>query len=179
MTAFPPELVELIIYEAWHSEMPSYIRITFMTTCPSINRTWKAVFAPIASQDIYIINPAYIYYLCDVAQHRKSIIYHDLIPRLTRTLTCFIDLDECAMETAVIRVYRYLLFLPNDIGFKTLFPLVTHFSFVLWWTITFAQIPQLYHIPVCVCYHRYLSMEPEYDEYHRGKTRLGSICLFD
>ncbi|KAK0456851.1 hypothetical protein EV421DRAFT_2013889 [Armillaria borealis] len=35
MTTFPPELVEVIVYVAWHSEMPSYVRTTFTTTCPS------------------------------------------------------------------------------------------------------------------------------------------------
>ncbi len=65
-----------------------------MTTCPSINRTWKAAFAPIASRDIYIPNLAYIYYLCDIARDGKSIIYHDFIPRLARTLTCFVDFRQ-------------------------------------------------------------------------------------
>ncbi|PBK77603.1 hypothetical protein ARMSODRAFT_1012747 [Armillaria solidipes] len=159
MTTFPPELVEIIVYEVWHSEMPSYIRTSFMIACPRINRTWKAVYAPIVSQDIYITNLAYIYYLSDIAQFRKSIIYHDFIPRLTRTITCFIDLQKTAMETAVKRVYRILLGLPNVIGFKTLFPLVPHISFVFRWT-GVARKPQLCDIPICVRYHRHLSRIP-------------------
>ncbi|PBL01409.1 hypothetical protein ARMGADRAFT_1160609 [Armillaria gallica] len=161
MTTFPPELVQIIVYEVWHSEMPSYIRTSFMTTCPRINRTWKAVYAPIASQDIYITNLAYIYYLSDIAQFRKSIIYHDFIPRLTRTITCFIDLQRTAMETAVKRVYRTLLYLPNVIGFKTLFPLVPHISFVFRWT-SIARNPQLcdISIPICIRYHWHLSRIP-------------------
>ncbi|KAK0203004.1 hypothetical protein DFS33DRAFT_948241 [Desarmillaria ectypa] len=121
-----------------------------MATCTSINRTWKAIFALIASRDIYTTtNLAYIYYLCDIARHRKSIIYHDFIPRLIRTLTCFVDLHENAMATAVLRVYRYLLYLPNDVGFKTLFPLVSYISFVLWWTVV-ALNPQLCDIPILI-----------------------------
>ncbi len=31
MTTFPPELIEIIVYEVWHSGMLSYIRTSFMT----------------------------------------------------------------------------------------------------------------------------------------------------
>ncbi|PBK59581.1 hypothetical protein ARMSODRAFT_982973 [Armillaria solidipes] len=124
MATFPPELVEIIVDEIWHSEMPSIVRQSFMTTCPRINRTWKAVYAPIASQDIYIPSLAYIYYLCDIAGRQKSIIYHDLIPRLTRTITCFVDLREKGRERVVKEVYILLMRLPNDIGLRALFPQV-------------------------------------------------------
>ncbi|KAK0235001.1 hypothetical protein EDD85DRAFT_967377 [Armillaria nabsnona] len=169
MATLPPELVEIIVSEVWHSDMPSFIRASFMTTCPSINRTWKAAFAPIASRDIYIPNLAYTYYLCDIARDGKSIIYHDFIPRLTRTLTCFVDSDRYAMETAVMKVYRHLLFLPNDVGFITLFPHVPYISFVLCWT----NVTRHCDIPICVRYHRYMSLCPIY-EYPRpgGKTQL-------
>ncbi|PBK93132.1 hypothetical protein ARMGADRAFT_1080288 [Armillaria gallica] len=92
MTALPPELVELIINKAWHSEMPSSTRTTLMTTCPRINRAWKTVYAPIASRKIYITNLAFIHYLAT----RKSIIYH---PRLSRTITCFVDLAKDSEES--------------------------------------------------------------------------------
>ncbi|SJL07705.1 uncharacterized protein ARMOST_11055 [Armillaria ostoyae] len=85
MTTLPPELVEIIVYELWYSEMPSSVRKLFMTTCPRIDRTWKAVYAAIASRDMYITNLAFIDYLCDIAV-RKSIIYHDFIPQLTRSI---------------------------------------------------------------------------------------------
>ncbi|KAG7443358.1 uncharacterized protein BT62DRAFT_1078443 [Guyanagaster necrorhizus] len=160
MTSFPPELIEKIVNEAWHSEMPSYIRKSFMTTCPSINRTWMAVYAPIASRDIYITNLSYIYYLCDIARLGKSIIYRDFIPQLTRTITCFVDLQVDAMETAVKRVYRCLVYLPNDIGFNALFPSLPYVSFVLRWTIA-AQDSQLCDIPIRVRYSRYLSMSTQ------------------
>ncbi len=94
MTTFPPELVEIIVHDIWNSEMPSFVRKSFMTTCPWINRTWKAVYAPIASQDMYITNLTFLDYLCDISRTRKSIIYHDFIPRLTRAITCFVDLRE-------------------------------------------------------------------------------------
>lgn len=46
MNTFPPELVEIIVHDIWTSEMPSFVRKSSMTTCPRINRTWKAVYAP-------------------------------------------------------------------------------------------------------------------------------------
>ncbi|KAK0245489.1 hypothetical protein EDD85DRAFT_964705 [Armillaria nabsnona] len=105
---------------------------------------------------IYITNLAYIYYLSDIAQFRKSIIYHDFIPRLTRTITCSIDLQKAAMEAAVKRVYHILLRLPNVVGFKTLFPLVPHISFVFRWT----GVVRNSDIPICVRYHWHLSRIP-------------------
>ncbi|SJL09185.1 uncharacterized protein ARMOST_12561 [Armillaria ostoyae] len=122
MPTFPPELVEKIVHEIWHTEMPSIIRQSFMTTCPRINRTWKAVFAPIASQDIYIPSLTYLYYLSDIAGRQKSVIYRDLIPRLTRTITCFVDLREKGRESVVKEVYILLMRLTNDIGLRALFP---------------------------------------------------------
>ncbi|KAG7444362.1 uncharacterized protein BT62DRAFT_934025 [Guyanagaster necrorhizus] len=113
MTTFPPELVEIIVHQVWYSQMPSTIRKSFMAACLSINRTWKAVYGPIASQDMYITNLTFLDYLCDIAQSRKSIIYHDFIPRLTRTITCFVDLRENEREGAVKEVYA----LPSIRGF--------------------------------------------------------------
>ncbi len=131
MATFPPELVEIIVHEIWHTEMPSIVRQSFMTTFPRVNRTWKAVYAPIASQDVYIPSLAYIYYLCDIAGRQKSIIYHDLIPRLTRTITCFVDLREKGRESAVKEVYILLMRLPNDIGLRALCPQVPSISLQL------------------------------------------------
>ncbi|KAK0199797.1 hypothetical protein DFS33DRAFT_1365104 [Desarmillaria ectypa] len=128
MTIFPPELVEIIVHETWHSKMPSVVRQSFMTTCPQINRTWKAIYAPIACQDIYITSLAYIHYLCDIAGRQKSIIYHDLISRLTRTITCFVDCRN-AGESAAREVYALLTRLPNDIGLRALFLQVPYISF--------------------------------------------------
>ncbi len=158
MATFPPELVEKIVHEIWHTEMPSIVRQSFMTTCPRINRTWKTVYAPIASQDVYIPSLAYIYYLCDIAGRQKSIIYHDLIPQLTRTITCFVDLREKGRERAVKEVYILLMRLPNDIGLRALFPQVPSISF---------QLSRLGHasiygneirgLPVHIRYDRFLS----------------------
>ncbi|KAG7442204.1 uncharacterized protein BT62DRAFT_1010741 [Guyanagaster necrorhizus] len=162
MSTFPPELVEIVVYEAWHSDMPSSIRTRFMTTCPLVNRTWKAVYAPIASQDIYITNLAYIYYLCKIARLRTSIIYHDFIPRLSRTITCFVHLGDRTKEAAVKRVYDCLINLPNDVGFKNLFPLVPYISFELGW-ISYGQKLQSCGIPIYirVYFHRYLSINKD------------------
>ncbi|KAK0457800.1 uncharacterized protein EV420DRAFT_1643655 [Desarmillaria tabescens] len=54
MATLPLELEEIIVYEACHSEMPSYIRKSVMITCPLVNRMWKAVFGLIASRDDFI-----------------------------------------------------------------------------------------------------------------------------
>ncbi len=64
MTTFSPELVEITVHDIWNSEMPSFFEKSFMTTC---NRTWKAVYAPIASQDMYITNLAFLDYLSSTA----------------------------------------------------------------------------------------------------------------
>ncbi|KAK0218153.1 hypothetical protein IW262DRAFT_1119611 [Armillaria fumosa] len=133
MTTFPPELVEIIVYEAWHSEMPSYVRKRLMTACPRINRTWKAVYASIASRDMYITNFAFLGYLCRIARLQKSIIYHDFIPRLTRTITCFVNLRENDREAAK-EVYSFLTALPNMRDFDALFPHVPYIFFELVWS---------------------------------------------
>ncbi|PBK89017.1 hypothetical protein ARMGADRAFT_349378 [Armillaria gallica] len=130
-----------------------------MTACPRINRLWKAVYSLIASQDIYILSLAYIYYPSDIARRHKSIIYHDLIPRTTRTTTCFVDCGQNAGESIVKDVYRLLMWLPNNIGFKSLFPLVPYVSLEL------SLIgggrakadPQVLHaLPIHIRYHRFL-----------------------
>ncbi len=182
MTTFPPELVEIIVYEAWHSEMPSYIRKRLMTACPSINRAWKAVYAPIASQDIYITNLAFLDYLCDIAQFQKSIIYHDFIPRLTRTITCFVDLRKRRRERAAKGVYRYLIALPNTLGFQVLFKLVRYISFQLVWTGRGLDprlglpAPSLHGIPIHARYDRFLSnASPAYPPRHLDRTTRMNI----
>ncbi|PBK65788.1 hypothetical protein ARMSODRAFT_1048856, partial [Armillaria solidipes] len=173
MTTLPPELVEIIVYEAWHSEMPSYIRKRLMTACPSINRTWKAVYAPIASQDMYITNLAFLDYLCRiVAKFRKSIIYHDFIPRLTRTITCFVDLRACEREGAAEEVYLYLNVLRNMRGFDALFPHVPHLSFELAWIGTgrHLYLEFLHDIPMHARFDRPLSNA--FSDCPRGKTQI-------
>ncbi|KAK0451012.1 hypothetical protein EV421DRAFT_1202727 [Armillaria borealis] len=121
---------------------------------------------PLSPLGIYTSPISYIYYLCDITRLRKSIIYHDFIPRLTRSITCFIDLQEelHAMEIAVKKVYHYLLGLPNDLGFKTLLPLVPYISFVLRWS---TDGRRNLDIPIRVCYRRYLSKITE-----RWRTRM-------
>ncbi|SJL00548.1 uncharacterized protein ARMOST_03861 [Armillaria ostoyae] len=164
MATFPPELVEIIVQEIWHSEMPSVVRRSFMKTCPQINRTWKAVYAPIASRDIYIPSLAYIYYLCGIAGRQKSVIYYDLIPRLTRAITCFVDCRENAGESVVKQVYALLMWLPNDAGLRALFPQVPCISFETSW-IGGAQVMadfQVTHGPLIhIRYDRFLSQPRE------------------
>ncbi|KAK0235136.1 hypothetical protein EDD85DRAFT_954653 [Armillaria nabsnona] len=159
MTTLPPELVDMIVHEIWHSDMPSVIRRFFMTACPRINRLWKPAYSLIASQDIYITSLAYIYYLSDIAVHQKSIIYHDHIPRLTRTITCFVDCGENAGENVVKDVYRLLMWLPNNIGFKCLFPQVPYISLELSWIgggRAGADPRVLHGLPIHIRYHRFL-----------------------
>ncbi|PBL00216.1 hypothetical protein ARMGADRAFT_1116287 [Armillaria gallica] len=65
---------------------------------------------------------------------RKSIIYDDLVPRLTRTISCFADLQKIYLpDRAAIRVYNLLVQLPNYIGFRTLFPLAEYISLEVKW----------------------------------------------
>ncbi|SJL03468.1 uncharacterized protein ARMOST_06824 [Armillaria ostoyae] len=175
MTTFPPELVEIIVHDIWHSKMPSYIRKTFMTACPRINRTWKAVYAPIVSQDMCITNLAFLDYLYDIAQFQKSIIYHDFIPRLTRTITCFVDLRACEREGAAKEVYCYLIALPNICGFDALFPHVPYISFRLVW-IGIRQpsyVLSFGGIPIHVRYDRFLS--PSHHCQHPGSWAHESL----
>ncbi|KAK0436431.1 hypothetical protein EV421DRAFT_1908043 [Armillaria borealis] len=179
MATFPPELVEIIVHDIWNSEMPSFIRKSFMTTCPRINRTWKAVYAPIASQDMYITNLAFLDYLCDISRARKSIIYHDFIPRLTRTITCFVDLRENKEERAAERVYRYLTELPNLRGFQALFELVHYISFQIVWMgivklkMSSPLLSPFRGIPIRVSYDRFVSnASPYHHQGHSGETRM-------
>ncbi|KAK0447402.1 uncharacterized protein EV420DRAFT_1751153 [Desarmillaria tabescens] len=181
MTTFPPELIEIIVHEVWHSEMTSFIRQAFMTTCPQINRTWKAVYAPIASQDMYITNLAFLDYLCDISQAPKSIIYRDSIPRLTRTITCFVDLrvENEARETAAKGAYRYLVHLPNMRSFQALFKHVEHISFqIVWigsdWDTIVPKISPLRGIPIRARYDRFLlSQQPSQLRMHISMKNRG------
>ncbi len=145
-----------------------------MTACPLVNQTWKAAYAPIASRDLYITNLAYIYQLCNIARRRKFIVYYNFIPRLTRTITCFIDLGGEAQETAVERVYNILIKLPSDVGLKALFPLVPYISFEFGWIGTGRNplSPQLCDVSIYVrvYYHRYLSITE--GAYLQGATRM-------
>ncbi|KAG7444396.1 uncharacterized protein BT62DRAFT_934060 [Guyanagaster necrorhizus] len=159
MTTLPSELVETIIYDAWHSEMPSSVRMSFMTSCSRVNQMWKAVYAPIASRDIYITNVAYIYYLCDIAQFQKSIIYHDFIPRLTLSITCFVDLRKNAQDRYAKEVSKILMQLPNYVGFKALFRDIRYISCEFIWSGS-GQRPHLrvlHGLPIHVICRRYLS----------------------
>ncbi len=143
-----------------------------MTACPSINQTWKAVYAPIASQDMYITNLAFLDYLCRIAQFQKSIIYHDFIPRLTRTITCFVDLRENENEETAKEAYRYVVALPNLLGFQALFPLVPYISFKIAWVCIGEDIylPPFRGGLIRARYDRFLSSA--FSDCPRGKTKM-------
>ncbi|PBK59947.1 hypothetical protein ARMSODRAFT_764819 [Armillaria solidipes] len=143
---------------------------------PRINRTWKAVYAPIASQDMYITNLAFLDYLCDISRARKSIIYHDFIPRLTRTITCFVDLRKNEWESAAKTVYRYLIELPNIRGFQALFKLVHYISFKIVWMgisreMKFSPVlSPLRRVPIRVRYDRFFPSNAS-PHHHPRKTQ--------
>ncbi|KAK0434016.1 hypothetical protein EV421DRAFT_1366044 [Armillaria borealis] len=169
MSTLPPELVELIIYDIWHSEMPSWTCQSFMTTCPRINRTWKNVFARIASLDIYITNLGYLHYLCDIARCQKSIIYVDLVPGLTRTITCFVDFRHEIFgdnELEALKVYNCWTKLPNDIGFRALFPLAELICFELRWIggVLLSDEPKVHELPIRLRCCRYLSKSKDNED---------------
>ncbi|KAK0497257.1 hypothetical protein EDD18DRAFT_147802 [Armillaria luteobubalina] len=151
--------------------MPSYVRKRLMTTCPRINRTWKAVYAPIASRDMYITNLKFLDYLCRVAQFQKSIIYYDFIPRLTRTITCFVNLKECEMEREAKEVYIYLTGLLNLCGFDALFKSVRYLSLRLYWISIGSNSPfpmlSLKHSHIRARYDRFLTNDKAPHHYKR------------
>ncbi|PBK98794.1 hypothetical protein ARMGADRAFT_1075590 [Armillaria gallica] len=97
-SALPPEIIDDIVFGIWSSSMPSQERIQFMTTCFLLNRTWKAVFARIASRDIYILSTKFFEYLCTITHSQASIIYGDLLPNSTRSITCQPDLNSPASD---------------------------------------------------------------------------------
>ncbi|KAK0433567.1 hypothetical protein EV421DRAFT_1910067 [Armillaria borealis] len=115
MSTLPPELVQQIIYDIWHSETPSWMRQSFMTTFPRINRTWNNIYAPIASRDVYITTP--------------------ILPMRRSTLpnVCHLRRAYPPTNPAANKVYDILIKLPNDVGFRALFPLVEFISFELRW----------------------------------------------
>ncbi|KAK0436427.1 hypothetical protein EV421DRAFT_1124266 [Armillaria borealis] len=121
---------------------------------------------------MYITNLAFLDYLCDISRDRKSIIYHDFIPRLTRTITCFVDLRTNKRESAA---NRYLVDLPNIRGFQTLFKLVQYISFqIVWMGMGKDIIPvlsPLHGIPVRVRYDRFFPSNAS-PHHHPRKTRM-------
>ncbi|SJL15776.1 uncharacterized protein ARMOST_19281 [Armillaria ostoyae] len=182
MNTLPPELVQQIIYDIWHSETPSWMRQSFMTTFPRINRTWNNVYAPIASRDIYITSLAHLYYLCDVACCQTSVIYGELIPRLTRTITCFVDRGQDSKtsgDRVANKMYDILIKLPNDVGFRALFPLVEFISFELRWIYhdrgTKYRPLEIRSLPRVRC-HRYLYQSARMGEDARMEIHISITC---
>ncbi|PBK70812.1 hypothetical protein ARMSODRAFT_93095 [Armillaria solidipes] len=116
-SALPPEIIDDILSGIWSSSIPSHERIMFMTTCPLLNRTWKAVFARIASHDIYILSTKFFEYLCSITHSQTSIIYGYLLPNTTHTIICQPDLDSSATE-----MYMTLCKQQNFIGLRNCFP---------------------------------------------------------
>ncbi|KAK7457160.1 hypothetical protein VKT23_010460 [Stygiomarasmius scandens] len=104
---FPPEIIEKIILSLWTDNsinLSSSDRILFMTTCPLLNKTWKAQFSRIASRDIYIPRLSYLLYLASVAWRgnifkTKSLVYsqHRLKKR-AETMTLSLDLRSCPVS---------------------------------------------------------------------------------
>ncbi|KAK0232297.1 hypothetical protein EDD85DRAFT_105792 [Armillaria nabsnona] len=99
-SALPPEIIDDILSGVWSSRTPSQERMQFMTTCSLLNRTWKAVFSRIASRDIYILSTKFFEYLCTITHSQASIIYGDLLPNSTRTITCHPDLNSPTSDPA-------------------------------------------------------------------------------
>ncbi|PBL03855.1 hypothetical protein ARMGADRAFT_36546 [Armillaria gallica] len=127
----PPELVDIIIAEFWYSELPSQDRITFMTTCPLINTTWRDVYARITSRDIYVPTVAYLLYLasiiCCKLWPNNSAVYGDLSPDSTRTITCYVDLTNSS-DDAAKDPYSAFCNMPNYLGFRLCFPNIEHIN---------------------------------------------------
>ncbi|KAK7457068.1 hypothetical protein VKT23_010369 [Stygiomarasmius scandens] len=90
---FPPEIADKIILFLWNSILSSSDRILFTTTCPLLNKMWKAQFKRIASRDIYIPSLSYLLYLASIAWRGKSFIYSQRrLRECAEAMTCFLDL---------------------------------------------------------------------------------------
>ncbi|KAK0433375.1 hypothetical protein EV421DRAFT_1439515 [Armillaria borealis] len=120
-SALPPEIIDDILSGIWSSSMPSPERIQFMTICSLLNSTWKAVFACIASRQIYILSTKFFEYLCSITHSQTSIIYGDLLPNSTRSMTCQPDLDSSTSNPAT-EMYMTLCKQRNFFGLHTCFP---------------------------------------------------------
>ncbi len=99
---------------------------------------------------MHITNLAFLDYLCSIAGFQEFIIYHISIPRITSTITYFFDLPEKLKRERKSgeRAYRYLIALPNTLGFQ--FSLVPFMSSPLVW-IDIDQdtfLPPFYGIPI-------------------------------
>ncbi|KAK0434578.1 hypothetical protein EV421DRAFT_2039522 [Armillaria borealis] len=126
--------------------------------------------------DMHITNLAFLDYLYNIARFQEFIIYHDFIPRFTRTITCFFDLPENARDRAAKGVYRYLIALPN---IQALFPLVPFISSQLV-CIGIDQdpfFPPFHGIPILARYDRFLYN----DSPHRSELcawKNANACIY-
>ncbi|KAK7457249.1 hypothetical protein VKT23_010548 [Stygiomarasmius scandens] len=159
----PPELVEKIIFFAWHSILPSFERILFMITCPLLNHTWNAQFSRIASRQIYIPKLSYLLYLANIVRTGKSLVYsqHDLRER-AETMTCFLDLRSYPNMTRSDRNTEEMYWIFNDMGnysgLRSCFPSLEELSLeaALYtppnlWT---SETPQIAHTQVVVIFDK-------------------------
>ncbi len=138
------------------------------------------LFTPLSLPEIYTSPASHTYITCDIAGRQKSVIYHDLIPRLTCAITCFVDYRENAGETVVKQVYTLLMWLPNNVGLRALFPQVPYISFETSWiggARVMADFQVLYGSPIHIRYDRFLS-QPREDRYTRIDIRV-SVADFN
>ncbi|KAK7439378.1 hypothetical protein VKT23_017601 [Stygiomarasmius scandens] len=93
-TLIPPEIISKIIALLWFSPLSCRERVTLMTACPLLNRTWNAQFARIASRHLHIPSLSYLKYLAGIIFTEESRIYNvwDLQHRV-ETMTCFLDFE--------------------------------------------------------------------------------------
>lgn len=84
----PPELIEVVISEAWHLRLPLSDRILLMTSLPLVCRSVLAAYLRISSVNVYIPKPSYakkfIHTLREDAAQRGII---SPIAELCRTMT--------------------------------------------------------------------------------------------
>lgn len=55
----PPELIEEVIFQAWHSPLPLNERILLMTSLPLVSRVALAAYLRISSIHVYFPTPSY------------------------------------------------------------------------------------------------------------------------
>jgi len=126
----PNEIIEKFLSLLWFSCLSSAERITLMTTCPLVNKAWKAQFSRIASTHLYVPRLGYLLYLVDIIRNVKSLIYSkSQLQYCPKTITCFLDLKSRqrplrSFDQKTLEMYHVFACMNNYIGLRLCFPSV-------------------------------------------------------
>lgn len=130
--SLPPELVDIIIRECWNLHLNTAERSTLMTSCPLVNHQWKAVYASISSEHIFVPTMLYLFYLSDIIRYNNSIIYDASTLRRASHISCFYEghpSESIARYSARAKdAYTLLVCLPQYTGLHQCFPDVKYLN---------------------------------------------------